>query len=142
MTESIHLAELSNAASATFDNIGDSYSGQIVAVSQRNQTDLNTGEVRTFKSGEPRQVLVITLQPEEGEAVALWAKGGSFTPAEGEGTSMLNALVGAIRAVGGQSVRVGDHLTMTLTGLGQKKAKNMSPAKLYTAVYELGEEPF
>lgn len=133
---SIPLNELESTNSAKFDNIGDKHVGTITAIDHRQQTDPKTGEKKEFPSGDPMMMWVITIQPDEGDAVALWAKGGKFEVAEGSGESMLSAIGTAVRAANATAVEVGAKLGVAHTGLGKAKGTGMNAPKLYTAQYE------
>ena len=137
MSQSVPLSDLQGGASAAkFEQIGDKHIGVIVSIDpDRAQTDPKTGVIKTFADGTPRKQLVITIQPETGDAVSLWAKGGNFTVASGSGESMQNAIGTAVRAAGANSLDVGAKLGVAHTGLGTAAA-GMNPAKLYTAQYE------
>ena len=66
-----------------------------------------TGEPKTFASGDPVMIWVITIEQDNGESIALWARGGKFTPAQGSGASMLSAIGEAVQKAGASSVDVG-----------------------------------
>ena len=48
---SIPLSELESSAAAKFENINDAHVGRIVGIVQRPQTDLKSGQVKTFSDG-------------------------------------------------------------------------------------------
>jgi hypothetical protein len=131
---SIPLSQLESSTAAKFEQFGDKHAGRITAIDQRQQTDPKTGQVKTFNDGSPQMQWVITLE-ENGQAVALFAKGGRFTPAKGSGESMLNAIGTAVRTVGASSLDVGGMLAVALTGESEAKP-GLNPAKLYTAQYQ------
>lgn len=135
MTESIPLTDLQQSQFAKFENIGDRYSGRIVGIDKRPQTDLTTGQPKYFKSGDPMMLWVITIKPEQGEAVALYAKGGRYAAAKGSGESMLSAIGAAVRSSGATSVDVGGMLAVEYTGDGEPKP-GMNAPKLYAAQYQ------
>lgn len=135
MTESIPLSEMESSAAATFNQYGDKYAGRVTGMKWQQQTDPNTGLPKAFASGDPMMMLLVTIQPPTGDAVTLWAKGGSnFTPAQGSGHSMLVAISRAARAAGAETLDVGGELAVAYTGDAEGKA-GMNPAKLYTAEY-------
>ena len=134
MTESIPLSSLESNQAAGFASIGDKHTGRITSIDQTQQTDLTTGKPRTFPSGDPMMLWIITIQPANGDAVALWAKGGKFRAAQGKGESMLTAISMAVRAAGAASLDVGGELAVEHTGLGEAKTGLNAP-KLYTAQY-------
>jgi len=132
---SIPLSDLESGASAKFEKIGSSFSGQIVAIKQTTQTDPKTGQPKMFASGDPMPVWIITLQPAQGEAISLWAKGGRFIAKTGHGESMLSAIGTAVKKVGASSVDVGATLTVTFTGETEAKP-GLNAAKLFEASYQ------
>lgn len=133
-TSSIPLSDLEGGNAAKFDRIGDKYAGRITGVDQRQQTS-TAGEALTWKDGTPRMLWVITLQPESGDAVQLWAKGGRYKAAEGTGESMLTAIGIAVREAGANAVDIGGQLAVAYTGNGEKTPTGGTP-KLYTAQYK------
>jgi len=134
MTQSIPLSELEASASAKFDNIGDKHVGIITSIDHRQQTDLD-GTPKTFPSGDPMMLYVVTIQLADGDTAALWAKNGKFEVASGSGEAMLAAIGTAVRASGASSVEVGGNLAVAFTGLGKAKP-GMNQPKLYTAQYK------
>ena len=132
---SIPLSDLSSSPAAKFENIGDKYIGTIVSMTERQQTDPATGQVKTFQGGSPRMVWVITLDCDNGETVSLWASGGRYIPAQGSGESMLSAIGTAVKAAGATSVDEGAKLGIAHTGMGEAKPGQNAP-RLYTAQYQ------
>lgn len=135
MTQSIPLSELESTPSAKFTQIGDSHVGRITNMAERPQTDINTGVALTFKDGSPRMQWVITIEKQDGEIVALYAKGGKFKASQGSGESMLNAIGLAVRAANASGVDVGGELAIAFTGLGEQAPGKAAP-KLFTAQYK------
>jgi hypothetical protein len=133
---SIPLSDLERNPSASFTTFGDKYVGRITAARKQQQTDPNTGQPKSFPSGDPIMLLLVTIQPETGDPITLWAKGGNFTAVEGSGTSMMNAITSAARAAGAKAISEGDELAVAFTGLGEARPP-MSAPKLYTAAYKL-----
>ena len=134
MTESIPLGELESSPSAKFVAYGDSYSGRITAMTERQQTNID-GKPLSFDDGSPRMQWVITLMQASGDSVAIYAKGGKFKAKTGKGESMLSAIGSAVRAAGAGSVDVGGELAVAFTGESEAQP-GRSPAKLYTAQYK------
>lgn len=135
MSQSIPLSDLQGGASAKFERQGDKYAGRVTSIEQRHQTDPKTGQVQTWADGTPKPVVVISLEQSNGEVVALWAKGGRFSAATGQGESMLNAIGTAVRAAGAASLDVGAQLAVAYTGEGEAKPGLNAP-KLYSAQYQ------
>jgi hypothetical protein len=130
---SIPLSDLEAGNAAKFTQFGDSYAGTITAMEERQQTD-TAGNLLFFPDETPRMLWVITIQPDGGDAVQLWAKGGRYKAAEGTGESMLAAIGLAVRAAEADGVDVGGQLAVAYTGNGEKTSKGGTP-KLYTAEY-------
>ena len=136
MADSIPLSALESSGAAKFAEYGDKYSGTITAIDHRQQTDPKDGTPKFFASGDPMMLYVITVQPREGDAVALWAKGGTFDAVDGSGNGMLAAIADAVRRAGGEALEVGGELAVAYTGVSEAKP-GMNPAKLYTAQYQV-----
>lgn len=125
------------AKSFPFEAIGDSVEGTIVDAEVRQQTSME-GELLTWADGKPRMQLVITLQTElrEGEnddgLRTIYAKGGRFDVAKGEGSSMRDAIAEAVQTAKASKLEEGDSLVVVYSGLGVAKRGYQAP-KLYTA---------
>jgi hypothetical protein len=135
MSNSIPLSDLESSASAKFDEIGDKHVGKITSIVERQQTDPKTNIPKTFPSGDPMMLWVITIEDADGDTSALYAKGGKFKAETGSGESMLSAIGSAVRAAGASSLDVGGTLAVAHTGLAKAEA-GWNPAKLYTAQYQ------
>jgi hypothetical protein len=132
---SIPLTELEGlAGSAKFENYGDTHSGRITSATQAQQTDLDQKPM-VWPNGQPRMQWLITVERADGETVTFYAKGGTFTAAQGKGDSMLAAISAAVRAAGASSLDVGAELAVSYTGTG-KAAAGKFPPKLYSAEYK------
>lgn len=126
---------------ASFENLDDSIRGIVIDARVRQQTDIETNEPKSFADGTPMMQLVIRLQTDERDSSVddddgvrtLYAKGGSYRVATGEGKSMRDAIADAIKSSGGSSLEEGDELVVAFTGLGEKKNRAYSAPKLYTA---------
>jgi hypothetical protein len=133
--QSIALADLESAPAAKFDTQGDTHRGTIVSLDHRQQTDPVSKTPKTFDSGAPMMVWVITIQPSDSEeALALWARGGRCDAAVGSGDPMLTAIAKAVKGAGASALMVGGELAVSFTGLG-KADPGLSPTKLFTAQY-------
>lgn len=132
-TNSIPLADLEAGNSAKFERIGDKHAGKIVAMDERQQTSM-AGIPLTFNDGSPRTLWVITIEPDDGDPVQLWAKGGKFKAKSGTGESMLVAIGLAVKAAGAESVDLHGELAVAYTGDGEPTTTGGTP-KLYTAQY-------
>lgn len=125
-----------------FNNVGDYVVGALTDMDLRQQTDMETNAPKYWTNGEPRMVLVLTLQTElqdnendDGKR-SVWCRGGNYIAASGSGTSSLVAVRDALKAAKVADLEVGGLLKMTHTGLGKPTSKGMNPPKLYTCVYE------
>lgn len=124
------------AKSFPFEGIGSSVEGTVVDAEVRQQTSME-GELLSWADGKPRMQLVITLQTglrdsEQDDGLrTIYAKGGKFDIAKGEGTSMRDAIAEAVQGAGGK-MEEGDSLVVVHTGLGVAKRGYQAP-KLYTA---------
>ena len=115
--------------------------GVIESAELRQQTSLEDNKLLTWDDGRPRMMLVITLQTTDREddsdtgLRAIYAKGGRFEVAEGEGTSMRDAIAQAVKDAGASSIDPGDELAVGFTGVGKAKRGYTAP-KLYTASFK------
>src|SRR5262245_43955625 len=133
---------LSGGAKAfSFDNMGDEVYGKIVAMDIRQQTHMETGDPLFWKNGQPRNVLVVTLQTDlsddesdDGERT-VWLRGGNYTVASGSGTSSLSAVRDAMRKANVKDIEPGGTLRMAYTGDAKPTARGLNAPKLYTAEY-------
>ena len=134
MSESIDISTLASSPAAKFDAVGDMVKGRIEGVRQAQQTSIDTGEPLTFSDGTPRMQLVIRLDV-DGETKTLYAKGGNYDVASGEGTSMQQAIVDAVMGAGASRIETGATLAVVHSGLGKKTNAAFSAPKLYRAEY-------
>lgn len=115
--------------------------GTIESAELRQQTSLDDNKPLTWDDGRPRMMLVITLQTadrddEDDTGVrAIYAKGGRFEVASGEGQSMRDAIADAVKAAGAKSIDPGDELAVGFTGRGKAKRGYTAP-KLYSANFK------
>ena len=136
MTTSIPLTDLQSSPAAKFENIGDTYVGRITALDVRQQTDPVSGAVKTFASGDPMPVWVITIEQDNGEVIALWGRKGNYDVASGQGEAMMNAIGHAVETAGAKSIDVGGRLAVRHSGVGKPTAPGLSAPRLYVAQYE------
>jgi hypothetical protein len=123
-----------------FERIGDTVKGEVVKAEIRQQTSLE-GALLTWDDGSPRKQLVITIQTDahdtdDDDGVrTIYAKGGNFEIAKGEGQSMRNAIADAVKDAGADRLDPGDELAVAFTG-ESKARRGYSPAKLYVAGFK------
>lgn len=129
------------AKSFPFDNVGDAVSGEIAAMTTRQQTSIDDGKPLYWDNGEPRMMLVITLQTGMTESDdddgmrSIYVRGGNYTAETGTGSSMATAVRDAVRKSGAKRIETGAILTVKHTGVGKATRGGMNRPKLYTAVY-------
>lgn len=123
-----------------FNKIGDIVRGTIESAEMRQQTSLDDGKALTWDDGRPRMMLVITLQTadkdnddDDGKRT-IYAKGGRFEVAEGEGQSMRDAIADAVKEAKASTIDPGDELAVGYTGNGKAKRGYNAP-KLYSASF-------
>lgn len=135
--QSIDLAS-GGSASFPFQNIGDSVTGKVINLEELQQTDLQTGEVKTFTNGQPMMMYRVELQTnlrddEMDDGVRSVYLKGSKKP---ESQSSLAAVLQAVlTATGRAALTVGGTLTLTYTGDGVAKGRGFSAPKQYSARY-------
>ncbi len=123
----------SDAAAFKFDTVGDTAKGKVVRAEKRQQTDLDSGTPKTFPSGDPMMMLVITLEQDDGTETSVYAKGGKYDVADGKGLAMLPAIQEAVK---GQDFRAGGQMAIQYSGNGKKTKAAYSAPKLYTVQYK------
>ena len=137
--------------SFAFDHIGAQVTGTVLDLVEQQQTDLQTGEPKTFTNGQPMMMYRVDLQTQERDPNnpmddgrrSIYLK-GSRAP---ETQSSLAAVLAAIKqATGTANIATGGTLTLTYIGDGQPKQRGFNAPKLYAASYQppthsLGEEP-
>ncbi len=122
----------SDAQAFKFDAIGDTCKGKVVRAEKRQQTALD-GTPKTFPSGDPMMMLVITLEQDDDTETSVYAKGGKYDVADGKGLAMLPAIQEAVK---GQDFRAGGLLAVQYSGNGKKTNPAFSAPKLYTVQYK------
>ena len=135
--QSIDLAS-GGSASFPFQNIGDSVTGKILNLEELQQTDLQTGEVKTFTNGQPMMMYRVELQTNlrEGEmddgVRSVYLKGSKKAESQSSLAAVLQAV---LTATGRAALTVGRTLTLTYTGDGVAKGRGFSAPKQYSAQY-------
>lgn len=122
----------SGATYFPFPTVGTTITGTIVGEPVvRDATDPATGEVQTWKDGNPKKVLVVTLQtdlrdhPEDDGQRSVWISTVGQKKAVGD----------AVVAAGRRGLDPGGKLTLTFTGLGEKTNPAFNPPKVFAAQY-------
>lgn len=135
--QSIDLAS-GGSASFPFQNIGDSVTGKILNLEELQQTDLQTGEVKTFTNGQPMMMYRVELQTNlrDGEmddgVRSVYLKGSKKPESQSSLAAVLQAV---LTATGRAALTVGGTLTLTYTGDGVAKGRGFSAPKQYSAQY-------
>lgn len=131
----------SGSASAKFDNVGDSITGQVVTTEVKQQTDIQSGNPLTWDNGDPRMQLVVTLQTdlrepredgtEDDGKRNLYVKGSKKAGSK----SLHDAVASAVRAAGAQGLKPGGTLTVQYIGTEPSATRGFNDRKLYAAQY-------
>jgi len=120
--------------SAAFPEVGTTVSGRICwGPEARQQTDMDTGEPKTFPNGDPMMQIIVHLEtaerdpanPDDDGVRALYIK-----------FNLLNAVRAAVKTAKAKGLQIGGVLTVTYSGDGEQKKKGFNPPKLYTATYQ------
>jgi len=126
---------------ASFETVGDKVLGDITNVELQQQTDLEENKPLFWDNGQPRMILVITLdtdlrEDDDDDGVRrIYAKGGKFEVESGTGKAMKDAIADAVKAAGAKSIDVGGQLAVVHSGLAKRKTRGHNAAKLFTAQY-------
>lgn len=126
--------------SFAFDQIGASVTGTIEQMQEVQQTDLDSGEPRTFTSGQPMMMYRLTLRTTQRDATNPMDDGRRDVYLKGsrkaETQSSLAAVLQAVKlATGGTNLQPGATVTLTYIGDGQATSRGKNAPKLYTATY-------
>lgn len=127
---------------ADFGTMGTFHGGFITtppSVSQ--QTDMSTGELKTWGNGDPMKQLIVTLQTEERDPAkegdtglrTMYVKGSM----KAESESMTAAIAGAVKAAGGEKLEVGGWLGVQYYADGEVTTRGFTAPKKYRAQYKV-----
>ena len=117
---------------AKFENVGDFVQGAILSSEVRDQTDIQTGEVKRFKNGDPMRQVVITImtdpmvqEDDEDDGLRrIYVK-----------SQMTSALRDACRLAGVRGPADGGKIRVTFVGTKPPTTRGFSPTKLYEIKY-------
>lgn len=118
-----------------FREIGTTITGTICEEPvTRQQTDpANPGTLLFWPDGNPKTVLVITLQtdlrgvdPSDDGRRSVWAQNPG---------GIRNALIKAVRDAGAKQLDIGGKLTVAYTGDGDRRHAHHNPPKIYSVSY-------
>lgn len=124
----------SGARAAAFPTVGTIVRGEIVAEPKvQQQTDLDTGEAKTFANGDPMWQIVVVLQTAERDGAdddgirSLYVK-----------ANMQKAVKDAIAEAGAadRGLQTGGQLAVQYSGDGEPKKRGFNAPKLYRAQYQ------
>ena len=121
--------------SFSFDTIGSKVSGTITALEAAQQTDIKTGEPKTWPDGNPMMQVIVTLQTELAEEPGDDGQRKVSLKGAKPDTSM-GAVKAAIKAVGAPGIEVGGKLQLAYTGDGEPTQRGYNAPKRYAAKYE------
>lgn len=120
-----------------FEAYGDGFDNyEIIDVVQQQQTEMKDNAPAYWDAAktQPKMMLRVELEDENGDIVNVGLKGKRTLEADGTGSS-LAAVSKAIKdATGGNDITVGDRLSMHYVREGTA-SKGMSAPKLYSATY-------
>ena len=118
--------------SAKFDTIGKTVAGRITEQPEvRQQTDFDTGGLKTWDNGDPMMQLVVTLATDERSPDIEDDDGTRRLYVKG---NMQQAVATAVRSARSK-LEIGGQLSVTYTGDDEPKKRGMSGAKRFTATY-------
>lgn len=127
-----------STTTAKFEAVGDSVTGKVIGLTERQSTKLGTTELDFWPDGKPKMyysmLLQTALREEAGDdgrrSVALT---GSKKSSE---QSSLSAMLDAVMAAtGGTEIMIGGTATVTLIGQAPPRTVGYNPRKLYAAQY-------
>lgn len=123
-----------------FDHPGATVTGQILDMSEEQQTDLQTGEPKTFSNGQPMLMYRVELLTDERDPGDQFDEGKRSVYLKGsrasESKSSMAAVLDAVKkATGSTNLAAGGILTLTYTGDGVAKNRGFNAPKLYEASY-------
>lgn len=122
----------SGSPSFKFEKVGDEVSGEIVSMTLRTQTDINTGEPLSWPDGSPRRYLDVALQTDLRDPDVKDDNGERRVFVRWH---MQRAVQDAVRAAGAKGLEKGGRLTVKFTGTEKASKPGLPPAKLYGATY-------
>lgn len=124
-----------------FETPGDQITGKIIDLVELQQTDLKTGEPKTFENGQPMMMYRVDLQTElrdpadqiDTGARSVYLKGSKKAESQ---SSLAAVLAAVIAATGTANISTGGTLTLQYIGDGPQRNRGFNPPKLYSASYQ------
>jgi hypothetical protein len=121
------------APSAKFGGYGVTVGGRITEPAQvQQQRDVQTGEKKFWKDGNPMMQLVVTVQTDQRDPMLADDDGRRRLFVKGQ---MKTAIQDAVKLAGARGLEVGGHLQVTYTHDGPKSNPAFSAPKQYRAQY-------
>ena len=120
--------------SFSFAAIGDKIAGTVTAIDAQPQTDIQTGEVKRWKDGNPMMQVIVTLDTEIAEDAGDDGARRVYLKGSRPDTS-LGAVRTAVKAAGASKIEVGGTLAIAYTGDGEPTQRGYNPPKQYQAKY-------
>ena len=127
---------------AKFETVGDMVKGTILDCKLTQRTSMEDNTPLTWADGRPQMQLVVTLQTDEKTDAEddgqrrVYARGGNYEVASGEGTSLKDAIANAVKKAGERALTEGGTLAVVYSGEGKKTNRGYSAPKLFKAKYE------
>lgn len=129
--------------SAKFEKAGDSITGTVVDLSERQSTKLGTQDPDFWDDAktQPKMYFRLILQTTQRDPAIATDDGKRSVALTGsrkaESQSSLSAVLGAVAAaVGGNELQPGGTVTLTMTGTAPSQTVGFNPRKTFTAKYE------
>lgn len=110
---------------ATLSKLGDSVEGTIVKVEHRDDTDIETGEIKRFADGNPRPVVVVWLDV-NGEQFRDFVKGRAV--------SEFRTKVWAVEGEG-EGPKAGARYKREVVSIEEPKRRGFSGEKIFEITY-------
>lgn len=122
------------AKTIPFDNVGDTVTGVVLAQPEaRKQTHPDTGEPKLFPNGQPMIMWAIRVATELRDPQDPYDDGERVIYLKWKSQ---DAVKNAVRASGAQTIEPGGILTLTMSGLGEKKKAAWNAPKEWQARYQ------
>lgn len=122
---------------APFENVGDSWTGQIVRAAKVQSRDFETRELQTWDDGSPKYELQVDIQTDQRNPDISGDDGIRRLYVR---SNMLQAIRQALRAKRAR-LEPGGTVTVTYTGNGTPTRRGAKPPKLYDAEFTPGTVP-
>ena len=116
-----------------FATEGDSVSGFITNIDQRQMTDIKDGSPQTWPDGNPKMQLVISLETILAEDDNDDGIRRVYCPIP---SAMQKAIADAVRKAGRPGIEIGGRLAIQFTHTAEPKTRGFSGQKQYKARYE------